>query len=106
MPWLFQLAEADDRVGVVKIGGVGKAPRHKGLRKGGLFLVKIAVQLRSGGLSLGQTGDAVDVLQNGGRKAIAGAVADHNGRAAAPEQARQRREKRGMGRGGGIGLHG
>lgn len=38
----FQLAEADDRVGVVEIGGVGKAPRHKGLRKGRHFVRKLS----------------------------------------------------------------
>ena len=99
----LELAEADDGIGVIKIGSICKMPRDMCLREHGILLRKVMVQRRA---RFGHTGNTINTIQKRFVIQPAGAVADHDRCAPLLQGQRQRPQECRMRRGGGIGLHG
>ena len=102
----LELAEADDRVGSVEIGGIGEFLCADSLGKRGVALREVLIELRTDGFAVMHAADVIYVVQVRGRIEPAGAVSEKDACAAFSQHFRQLAKKHWVRRGRLLGLHG
>ena len=102
----LELAEVDDRVGSVEIGGIGEFLCADGLRERSVALREVLIELRAGGFAVMHAADVIYVVQVRGRIESAGAVSEKDACAAFPQHFRQLAKKHWVRRGRLLRLHG
>ena len=102
----LELAEVDDRVGSVEIGGIGEFLCADGLRERSVALREVLIELRTDGFAVMHAADVIHVVQVRGRIESAGAVSEKDACAAFPQHFRQLAKKHWVRRGRLLRLHG